>query len=103
MVGGANEGRQGARPGGIFEDRSGLMPRDLPLGNGRLLVAFDSRWRVKELFFPHVGMETHLLGRPCRVGVRDAAGSRTSWIGDDDWQLGLRYGDDAPGGGVTAP
>lgn len=73
------------------------MPRDLPLGNGTLLVAFDSRYRLRELYFPHVGLENHTMGRASRLGVR--VDDRTSWIGDAGWNVDLRYEDDAP---VTA-
>src|SRR5262245_28441178 len=68
------------------------MPRDLPLGNGRLLVAFDLRYRLRELYYPHVGQENHTMGRASRVGLR--VDDVTSWIGDDDWTLDLRYEDD---------
>jgi YHS domain-containing protein len=30
------------------------MARDLPIGNGSLLVAFDADYRVRDLFFLHV-------------------------------------------------
>ena len=33
------------------------MPRDLPIGNGSMLVAFDAHYRLSEFFFPRVGME----------------------------------------------
>ncbi len=65
------------------------MPRDLPLGNGRLLALFDSRYRLREFHFPQLGGENHLLGRPCRTGVR--VDGITSWIGDEGWDLDLRY------------
>jgi glucoamylase len=32
------------------------MPRDLPIGNGSLLIAFDSEYRLADFYFPHVGM-----------------------------------------------
>lgn len=35
------------------------MPRDLPIGNGSLLVAFDASYRLADFYFPHVGMENH--------------------------------------------
>lgn len=45
------------------------MPRDLPVGNGRLLVTFDRRYVLRDVFYPHVGMEDHTGGEPCRFGV----------------------------------
>jgi len=34
------------------------MPRDLPLSNGTLLVAFDLQYRIRDVCFPHVGEST---------------------------------------------
>ncbi|HYC78619.1 MAG TPA: glycoside hydrolase family 15 protein [Planctomycetota bacterium] len=76
------------------------MPRDLPLGNGRLLVAFDDRYRLRELYFPHAGLENHTMGRPSRVGVR--TDDRTTWVGDSEWRLDLKYETDTLVTDVTA-
>ena len=46
-----------------------LMPRDIPVGNGRLLVTFDHQYQIRDLFFPHVGQENHGGGAPFRFGV----------------------------------
>ena len=45
------------------------MPRDIPVGNGRLLVTFDRHYQIRDLYFPHVGQENHAGGGPCRFGV----------------------------------
>ena len=45
------------------------MPRDIPVGNGKLLVCFDREYCLRELFFPHVGQENHMQGKVCRLGV----------------------------------
>jgi hypothetical protein len=34
------------------------MPRDLPVGNGNLLVAFDDHYQIRDLYWPHVGKPT---------------------------------------------
>ncbi len=44
------------------------MPRDLPIGNGSLLVAFDSHYRLADFYFPRVGMESHAAAK-FRFGV----------------------------------
>ena len=31
------------------------MPRDIPVGNGKLLMCFDREYCLRELFFPCVG------------------------------------------------
>ncbi len=65
------------------------MPRDLPLGNGRLLVNFDSSYRLRDFSYPHVGKENHTAGHPFRFGVW--CEGAISWIESDDWQRDLRY------------
>ena len=42
------------------------MPRDIPVGNGQLLVTFDHQYQLRDLFFPHVGQENHAGVGPCR-------------------------------------
>ena len=65
------------------------MPRDLPLGNGSLLVAFDRTYTLRDLYYPHVGQENHLGGHKCRLGVW--CDGVLSWIHHDGWQRDLRY------------
>jgi glucoamylase len=64
------------------------MPRDLPIGNGSLLVAFDSEYRLADLYFPHVGMENHAASR-FRFGVW--ADGALHWVEDSEWQKTLDY------------
>lgn len=64
------------------------MPRDLTIGNGSLLVAFDSQYRLADFYFPHVGMENH-AGARFRFGVWcDGA---LHWVEDAPWQRSLNY------------
>jgi GH15 family glucan-1,4-alpha-glucosidase len=35
------------------------MPRDLPLGNGKLLLNFDKYYNLRDIYWPHVGQELH--------------------------------------------
>lgn len=64
------------------------MPRDIPVGNGRLLICFDRKYRIRDLYFPHVGQENHVNGNYCRFGVW--VDGRFSWI-EDGWKLDLGY------------
>ncbi len=64
------------------------MPRDIPVGNGKLLVCFDSEYCIRDLYFPHVGKENHFGGNYSRFGVW--VDSRFSWVGKG-WKLDLRY------------
>lgn len=68
------------------------MPRDLPLGNGSLLVNFDSRYHLRDFYFPRVGGENHSSGHPFRFGVW--ADGQFGWVHDDDWRRTLLYADD---------
>ncbi|MCF6148082.1 MAG: glycoside hydrolase family 15 protein [Candidatus Kuenenia sp.] len=64
------------------------MPRDIPVGNGSLLITFDSKYQIRDIYFPYVGKENHTLGHPSRMGVW--VDGEFSWIGSE-WQLTLNY------------
>ncbi len=65
------------------------MPRDIPVGNGSLLVTFDELYRIRDIYFPYVGKENHSEGHPFRFGVWvDGA---LSWVSSADWKRDLRY------------
>ena len=63
--------------------------RDIPVGNGSLLVNFDAQYQIRDIYFPHVGQENHTEGFPFRFGVW--ADGEFSWIFWDDWRRELRY------------
>jgi glucoamylase len=65
------------------------MPRDLPLGNGSLLVAFDQNYHIRDLYWPHVGQENHALGHAFRTGVWVEGQFR--WFDDGQWERRLKY------------
>ncbi|GAC1502332.1 MAG: glycoside hydrolase family 15 protein [Vulcanimicrobiaceae bacterium] len=65
------------------------MPRDLPLGNGALLVNYDSNYTIRDIFYPHVGTENHVLGHFCRLGFW--ADGAFAWTADAGWVRDLRY------------
>ncbi len=64
------------------------MPRDIPLGNGKLLFTFDRYYRIRDIYFPHVGKENQTVGHPWRFGVW--VNGQLSWLGPD-WQVTLKY------------
>ncbi len=68
------------------------MPRNLPIGNGSILVAFDKDYILREFYFPHVGEENHTKGEPFRFGVW--VNGSFSWI-PDGWQIHKDYLDDS--------
>ena len=65
------------------------MPRDIPVGNGNLLIAFDSDYQIRDVYFPYVGQENHAGWGPCRFGV--FADGRIAWTSDAGWEKSLLY------------
>lgn len=65
------------------------MPRDLPVGNGSLLVNFDAAYQLRDIYWPYVGQENHTAGHPSRFGVWVEGQFR--WSDDAGWQRSLRY------------
>ncbi len=63
--------------------------RDIPVGNGSLLVTFDDQYQIRDVYFPHVGQENHTEGFPFRFGVW--ADGEFSWVFSDDWARKLCY------------
>ena len=68
------------------------MPRDIPVGNGNLLITFDRFYRVRDLYFPNVGRFNHTDGNVQRFGVW--ADGRLFWSEDPSWRRELRYRED---------
>jgi len=75
------------------------MPRDIPVGNGSLLINFDSRYRLRDLYWPHVGQENHTAGHPCRLGVW--IDGQFSWVDGKAWSRTLAYEPDTLSTQVT--
>lgn len=68
------------------------MPRDIPVGNGDLLITFDHLYRVRDLYYPMVGRYNHTGGHVQRFGVW--ADGEFAWVEDEGWQRELRYKED---------
>ncbi|TYP79520.1 glycoside hydrolase family 15 protein [Paenibacillus methanolicus] len=68
------------------------MPRDLPIGNGNVLINYDSRYNLREIYYPYVGMENHTLGNCCRFGIWTPEGF--AWIDDPGMQTNALYEED---------
>ncbi|MFQ5480336.1 MAG: glycoside hydrolase family 15 protein [Thermodesulfobacteriota bacterium] len=67
------------------------MARDIPVGNGRLLVTFDRDYQLRDFYFPHVGQENHTGREPFRLGVW--SDGTFSWV-PHGWDITLDYLDD---------
>jgi oligosaccharide amylase len=63
--------------------------RDIPVGNGNLLVNFDDKYQIRDIYFPHVGQENHTEGFPFRFGVW--VDGSFSWVFSDKWDRTLQY------------
>lgn len=73
------------------------MPRDLPVGNGRLLLNFDKSYNLRDIYWPHVGQELHTVGDISHTGVWVSDGSEAklhqgfAWLDAPEWQRELIY------------
>ena len=76
------------------------MPRDIPIANGNLLITFDSRYTMRDLYYPFVGKENHTMGHLNRFGVW--VDGQMSWIHEPAWQKRLRYENETLVTSVTA-
>ncbi|MBL9149243.1 MAG: glycoside hydrolase family 15 protein [Phycisphaerae bacterium] len=65
------------------------MPRNIPVGNGEMLVAFDDLYQMRDIYWPRVGMPNHTCGHPQRFGVW--VDGQFAWIEDPAWVRELRY------------
>lgn len=65
------------------------MPRDLPLGNGHLLVNFDKSYNLRDIYWPHVGQELHTAGDISHTGIW--VDGQFAWLDAPEWQRELLY------------
>ncbi len=65
------------------------MPRDLPLGNGTILVNYDTSYVLRDIYYPYVGKENQTVGHPNRLGVW--VEGKFSWLGEPGWRLTAKY------------
>jgi glucoamylase len=64
------------------------MPRDIPVGNGTLLITFDQDYCLRDIFYPCVGKENHTEGHKFRLGIW--VDGQFDWV-KSDWGLRLDY------------
>ncbi|PKM83285.1 MAG: glycoside hydrolase family 15 [Firmicutes bacterium HGW-Firmicutes-14] len=69
------------------------MPRDIVLGNGSMLVNFDRGMNMRDLFYPRVGLDNHILGNRNRIGIW--VDERFAWLDDQSWSRDAGYEKDA--------
>ncbi len=62
------------------------MSRSIVLSNGELCVCLDAAGLVRDIYYPHVGLEDHVRGHYIhRVGVW--VDGELSWLGDAGWEI----------------
>ena len=64
------------------------MPRQVLVSNGRFAVTLDERARIRDLYFPYVGLENHAVGHQFRFGVW--VDGKFEWL-DNDWDITMTY------------
>lgn len=64
------------------------MPREIVLGNGRLAVAIDRDMCIRDFYYPHVGLENHVVGHKFLTGVW--IDGSFSWVGPR-WEISMEY------------
>ncbi len=64
------------------------MPRNLVMGNGKIAVALDGNMNVRDLFYPQVGLENHVIGHELKTGVW--VDGRFTWLGKG-WNVAMTY------------
>jgi GH15 family glucan-1,4-alpha-glucosidase len=73
---------------GILYEGAITTTRHVVVGNGSLAIALDKNLRIRDLFYPRVGLENHIGGHEFLLGVwMDGV---FSWIGDD-WNISSDY------------
>lgn len=65
------------------------MARDIPIGNGNLLVAFDETYQICDWYYPLVGQENHTAGHCFHFGIE--VNQQFSWIDAPEWERHLDY------------
>ena len=73
---------------GIPKGGTITTPRDVVVGNGRIAIALDKNLRIRDFFYPHVGLENHIGGHKFLLGIW--IDGVFSWIGDD-WDISSNY------------
>ena len=56
------------------------MPRDLPIGNGNLMINFAHEYNIRDVYYPHVGQDNQTNGDINFFGVW--CDGKFAWIGD---------------------
>ncbi len=64
------------------------MPRQVLLANGKFAIVLDDKARIRDLYYPYVGLENHAAGHEFRFGVW--VNGKFEWI-DKKWDIAMTY------------
>ncbi len=77
------------------------MSRSIVLSNGELCVAIDNRAEVRDIYYPHVGLEDHVRGHYIhRVGIW--VDGKISWLEEDAWEISILCEEEALASQIVA-
>lgn len=65
------------------------MARPLYLSNSYLSVCLDQDGFVRDIYYPHVGLENHVGGYKHRVGIE--VDGYFTWLDNPEWQVEVKY------------
>jgi len=65
------------------------VPRHLVIGNGSMLVNFDSGANMRDLYYPYVGQWNHIQGNKNSMGIW--VEDKFTWCDESSWERSLRY------------
>jgi GH15 family glucan-1,4-alpha-glucosidase len=65
------------------------LARPLVIGNGQLLICFDDQLVMRDLYYPRVGENNHIIERRNQIGLW--VDGTFTWLGDDLWERRLAY------------
>ena len=69
------------------------------IGNGNVLVGFDSTYTIRDLYFPRIGDANQTMGNPCRTGF--FIDGKFEWVDEGDWDRDLQYSENSLVSAVT--
>ncbi len=77
------------------------MARAVVLSNGELCVSLDERGEVRDIYYPHVGLEDHVRGHYVhRLGVW--VDGQMAWFGGGEWDIRVSSETDALASSIVA-
>jgi GH15 family glucan-1,4-alpha-glucosidase len=64
------------------------VPREVLVRNGHFAVARDEKARIRDFYFPYVGLENHAVRHQFRFGIW--VDGKFEWL-DKDWNITMTY------------